>query len=151
MNKSMSPRAIFASALEFVRPAFLQTAVICLRDGAQGREVMLIKTFQQGQWMIPKGWPMKNRTLAEAAAIEAWEESGVRGVISQEPMGSFCYTKLKKSGLPVQCRADVFVMQVTETHDDYPEARKRERRWVALAEAPKIVRNADLAALLRTV
>jgi phosphoglucosamine mutase len=32
---------------------------------------------------VPKGWPIENKTPAEAAEIEAWEEAGVRAAIDK--------------------------------------------------------------------
>ena len=151
MNIGTFPDGMLRNVLEFVRPSFVQTAALCLRDGAKGREVLLIRTLQRRHWIIPKGWPMRNRTLAEAAACEAWEEAGVRGNISPEPIGAFTYTKIKKSGLPVQCRPLVFKLEVTEVHDTFPEAGKRTRKWVTPTEAADMVHNPDLASLLRSL
>jgi 8-oxo-dGTP pyrophosphatase MutT (NUDIX family) len=149
MNSPSRPRELVSAALEFVRPSFIQVAAMCLRPGADGPEVLLIQTLTRKLWMIPKGWPMKGLTLAEAAAQEAWEEAGVRGQICNEPFGTFNYTKIKNSGLPVQCRAQVFRLDVTETHDTYPEASKRTRRWVSLAEAARMVKTPGLARLFQ--
>lgn len=151
MNLRTMPGAMLNTVMEFLRPTFVQAAALCLRDGPQGREVLLIRTLTRHHWIIPKGWPMKNRTLAEAAACEAWEEAGVRGPIEHDPIGAFTYTKIKKSGLPVQCRPQVFVLQAKETLDDYPEATKRTRAWVTLPRAAEMVHNPQLAALLRSL
>lgn len=148
MNIGTFPDGMLRNVLEFMRPSFVQTAALCLRDGADGREVLLIRTLQRHHWIIPKGWPMRNRTLAEAAACEAWEEAGVRGKISPEPMGAFTYTKIKKSGLPVQCRPLVFKLDVTEIHERFPEAEKRTRIWTSPSKAAEMVHNPDLANLL---
>ncbi|MDD7969988.1 NUDIX hydrolase [Roseinatronobacter alkalisoli] len=134
-----------------VRPAFVQTAAVCLRDGPAGREVLLVRTMRLGQWVLPKGWPMKGKSLAEAAAIEAWEEAGVRGSVSENPIGAFTYTKIKKSGLPVSCRAQIFRLDVQRISDSYPEARKRKRKWFPIAEAAEIVRDPEVRDLLKSL
>jgi 8-oxo-dGTP pyrophosphatase MutT (NUDIX family) len=151
MNIRSMPSGIFNQVMEFMRPAFVQAAALCLRDGPDGREVLLVRTLQRQHWIIPKGWPMKNRTLAQTAEAEAWEEAGVRGQIATTPIGAFSYTKIKKSGLPVQCRPLVFVLEVQKTHDKYPEAGKRSRAWVSLPRAAEMVHNPELAALLRSL
>jgi len=133
------------------RCAFVQTAALCLRDGATGPEVMLVQTLRLRQWVIPKGWPMAGLTLSQAAAQEAWEEAGVRGRMSDDAVGTFTYTKTKKSGLPVQCCAHVFRMDVTSIADSYPEVGKRVRQWTPLADAPNLVRDPELAAILRAM
>ncbi len=136
-------------ALEFMRPAFVQAAALCMRESAAGPEVLLVQTGRRRHWITPKGWPMKDKTLAEAAVEEAWEEAGVRGRLHPEPVGAFTYTKLKKCGLPVQCRPQVYRIDVEALEDDYPEARKRLRRWFSLPEAIEAVHNPGLKALLR--
>ncbi|TVR46653.1 MAG: NUDIX domain-containing protein [Rhodobacteraceae bacterium] len=140
---------LLRTALELMRPSFVQAAALCLRDTGSGPEVVLIQTLTRKLWIIPKGWPMPGKTLAEAAATEAWEEAGIRGHVHPEPIGAFTYTKIKKSGLPVQCRPQVFRIDVTEVLNRYPEANKRTRRWVKLQEAADIVQTPGLASLLR--
>ena len=151
MNIRTGPDGVLKTFLEYVRPSFVKVAALCLRDSPAGREVMLVRTFQRQHWIIPKGWPMKNRTLAEAAACEAWEEAGVRGRLRPEPIGSFRYTKIRKSGLPVQCRAHIFRIDVETVDDVYPEAGKRQRQWASLPEAAAMVHNPELSAFLRSV
>ena len=148
MNVLTMPQGMFSQLLNFVRPAFVQTAALCVREGSDGPQVLLVKTLTRGHWIVPKGWPMNKKTLAEAAAIEAWEEAGVTGRISTQPVGAFTYTKIKKSGLPVQCRPQVFRLDVDRLHDRYPEAHKRTRRWFALPDAVDAVKNPELKMLL---
>lgn len=131
-----------------VQPAFVQVAALCLRSTRTGPEVLLVKTLRTGGWVIPKGWPMTGKTLSQAAALEAWEEAGAKGQIASNPIGSFTYTKIRKSGLPVQCRAHVFLMKTTQILKDYPEAEKRKKAWMSLADAAKLVRDPELAVLL---
>ncbi len=149
MNIRTLPHDMLDHVMEFMRPAFVQAAALCLRDTNHGPEVLLIQSLRRKHWIIPKGWPMKNRSLAEAAEIEAWEEAGVLGRIHPDPIGAFTYTKIKKSGLPVQCRPQVYRLDVSVCHDSYPEAARRTRKWVSLLEAAETVRNPQLAELLR--
>lgn len=129
-------------------PAYVQAAALCLRSGPAGREVLLVQTLRLRQWVIPKGWPVEGCSLSESAAQEAWEEAGARGTIWPDAVGHFTYTKIKKSGLPVQCRAHVFRLDVTETAETYPEADKRARLWVPVARAAEMVRDAELRPIL---
>ncbi len=149
MNVRSMPLEMLNNVLEFIRPAFVQAAALCLRDGPKGQEVLLVKTLQREHWITPKGWPMRNKSLNQAAAIEAWEEAGVKGTISAEPIGAFTYTKIKKSGLPVQCRPQLFRLDVSELSDTYPEAKKRTRKWFSLADAAEVVNPPELKALLQ--
>ena len=80
------------------RPPLLQVGAVCL-DPATGR-VLLITSRGTGRWIIPKGWPMPGRSLAEAALQEAWEEAGVRAKTGEE-MGSYHYDKDQDRGFAV--------------------------------------------------
>ncbi len=148
MNVLTSPMEKIGAFLNLIRPSFVQTGSLCWRAGPEGPEVLLVKTLRRGHWIIPKGWPMARKTLAEAAAIEAWEEAGVIGTVAAEPIGAFTYTKIKKSGLPVQCRPQVYLLAVAQTEDVYPESGKRIRKWFALSEASQAVQNTGLKTLL---
>lgn len=54
-----------------------QTAALCTHP--QTGQVLLITSRDTGRWVLPKGWPMRGRSMAQAALIEAWEEAGVEG------------------------------------------------------------------------
>ena len=149
MNIPAPNRPMFGPALEFLHPAFVQAAALCLRDMPAGPEVLLVQSLRQGRWILPKGWPMKNRSLAEAAATEAWQEAGVRGRLHPDPVGAFTYTKLRKSGLPVQCRPQVYRIDVETLADTYPEAGRRTRAWFTLPAAIEAVQNPEIKDLLR--
>ena len=133
------------------RSAFVQAAALCMRDGATGPEVLLVQTLRLRQWVIPKGWPIQGLTLAQSAEQEAWEEAGVRGHIFPDSIGTFTYTKVKKSGLPVRCCAHVCRLDVTSLSDHYPEAGKRHRQWVPTAQAADRVRDPELGMILRAL
>lgn len=148
MMTTRFPNTLLRNALEFARPSFVQVAALCVRDGPDGPEILLIKTLTRKHWIIPKGWPMNKKSMAEAAAIEAWEEAGVSGHVADTPIGAFTYTKIKKTGLPVQCRPLVFRLDVETISDDFLEAHKRVRKWARPKEAAQLVHNRELAALL---
>lgn len=126
------------------RPRALQTGVICLREGPQGFEVLLVRTLDTGRWIIPKGWPMDGKTLGEAAEIEAWEEAGATGRMIPEEFARIPSNKRRNDGLEVPTDLAIFVMTATELTDDYPEAGKRERKMWPIDLA---VRRADVEAL----
>ena len=56
-------------------------------------EFLLITSRGTGRWIIPKGWPMPGRTLAQAALREAYEEAGIRGIVETSSIGSYQYYK----------------------------------------------------------
>jgi 8-oxo-dGTP pyrophosphatase MutT (NUDIX family) len=133
----------------FRRPAALQVAMLCVRQGDRGPEVLLVKTLDTGRWIIPKGWPMKGRALHEAAAREAWEEAGAKGRVSPDEIGRLTDSKRLKNGIVVPSEIVVFRMDDTTLADRYPEAGRRKRRILPMAEAADQADMPDLAALIR--
>lgn len=132
------------------RPPHLQVAALCTRAGADGGdEVLLVTSRGTGRWILPKGWPMPGRSLAEAAAQEAWEEAGVRGTAEAEALGSYDARKLTDGGLSLPCTVNVYRLRVDALAEDFPEARQRRRRWVPAAMAADLVQEPGLRALLR--
>ncbi|MDO5612431.1 MAG: NUDIX hydrolase [Paracoccus sp. (in: a-proteobacteria)] len=128
----------------------LQVGAIC-RDPRNGK-VLLITSRGTGRWIIPKGWPMSDRSDADAAFQEAWEEAGVKGKISRDEVGRYDYDKLNDSTgviTPVQVR--VFVAEVSGLADSYPEAGQRTRRWVSPGKAARLVDEKGLKKILRNL
>lgn len=130
------------------RPDYVQAAALCLRDGPQGPEVLLVSSLSSKRWILPKGWPIEGLTLAEAALQEAWEEAGVQGSVAPVAVGSFAYRKVVKQGIPVACRCEVFRVMVSGFADRFPEKTRRQRRWTPIAEAVELVDEPELKALL---
>lgn len=149
----MSPRRIIkavAAALGVAlgsAPPRMQVGALC-RDRATGR-VLLITSRGTGRWIIPKGWPMPGRSLAEAALQEAWEEAGVRGVPGAGEIGRFGYDKEQDAGFAVPVEVRVFPVWVAELSGDFPEAAERTRRWFDPAHAATLVSEPRLRQILR--
>ena len=98
-------------------------------------QVLLITSRERGRWILPKGWPVKGLSYAEAAAREAEEEAGVIGSISAEPFGHFDYQKRMSKGYEVRCSVLVYPLQVVEHRLDWKERGDRQMRWCTLLEA----------------
>lgn len=125
-----------------------QYAALPWRAGASGVELLLVTSRRTRRWIIPKGWPMKGRTGPEAAAQEAWEEGGVRGVIAGTPLGIFGYVKHYADAPDRTCSVKVFALAVAEVDDVWPEMAQRERRWMTPADAAAAVDEPELKALI---
>lgn len=127
-----------------------QYGAICFRFMKDGPdiEILLITSRESGRWIIPKGWPMKKRKPFEAAAIEAWEEAGVRGTVSKQPVGRYTYLKELDDGDVAPCIVDVFQIEVTEVRSDFKEMGERLLAWVSPDEAARRVREVELKSLL---
>lgn len=125
-----------------------QFAALPWRRGADGLEILLITSRETRRWVIPKGWPMKDKTAYQAAAQEAFEEAGVEGDITIEPLGAFRYLKRLKNDRTQLCVVDVFPLHVEEMLDVWPEMHQRERVWMAPAHAATGVEEPELRALI---
>lgn len=126
-----------------------QVAALCTRKGDKGLEVLLVRS-SRGRWILPKGWPMDDRTDAQAAKIEAWEEAGVlKGPVSKTPVARFMTNKRFDDGSSAPCLISVYPIDVKAMTDDYPEAGMRRRRWVTQKKAVKLVTEDGLKDIIR--
>jgi 8-oxo-dGTP pyrophosphatase MutT (NUDIX family) len=109
--------------------------------------VLLITTLQTHRWIIPKGWPWPGEQDWRAAAEEAREEAGVLGETRAVSFGSYTYTKQRSTG-EVPVRVAVYIIDVREELDDWPECQRRQRAWFTLTEAAAVVQEPELRELL---
>jgi len=128
-----------------------QIAAVPTRRSADGElEVLLVTSRETRRWVVPKGWPISGMSDREAAAEEAWEEAGVRGKIGKRTIGSFSYDK-RRPQESVAVVVDVYLLNVTEILDKWPEGAERERRWFAPDIAAELVQEPELRALLASL
>ena len=125
-----------------------QFAALCYRVRKKKVQVLLITSRNTKRWIVPKGWPMDGKTPAESAAIEAWEEAGVRGHSDGRCIGIFSYSKETDSEGELPCLAMVFAVEVASLADDYPEVSERKRTWVSRKQAAKMVDEPELSRIL---
>jgi 8-oxo-dGTP pyrophosphatase MutT (NUDIX family) len=121
-----------------------QVAALCWRvthRNGHGLEVLLITSLNSKRWIVPKGWPEPELGAGENAAREAFEEAGVIGKISAQPIGSYHYLKERKDGGGVPCSVEVFALAVSKQLDDWPEKNARELAWLPVDQA--VVRVAE--------
>jgi 8-oxo-dGTP pyrophosphatase MutT (NUDIX family) len=118
------------------------------RERADGEiEVLLVTGKGSRRWIIPKGWPVPGKSLADSAAQEAFEEAGVKGVVDPQPLGDFRHEK-NVGPADIEIRIVVHAMRVEQELSDYPEARSRERQWFSVAEAVEMVDSVVLGTLI---
>lgn len=125
-----------------------QVAALPFVMAAEEPLILLITSRRSGKWGLPKGWPGGSRSLIEAARQEALEEAGLEGLLHSAPVGSYSYTKNMRQGYPVPCEVFVFPLAVTFQRLSWPERTERKLRWVRLATAPGLVKDAGLKQLL---
>jgi 8-oxo-dGTP pyrophosphatase MutT (NUDIX family) len=117
-----------------------QAAAIPFKAG----QVCVVSSRSGKRWVVPKGCLEPGKTAGEIALLEAWEEAGLVGMLSPEPVGSYLYDK---SG--ITHHVVVFLMEVSEVYDDFPEKEMRERIWVPVAQALARIEDRGLREILR--
>jgi 8-oxo-dGTP pyrophosphatase MutT (NUDIX family) len=127
----------------------MQVAALCWRMSKRGLRILLITSRDTGRWVIPKGWQMHNRSDSAAAAREAYEEAGLRGIVSDRSLGLYTYLKAFPRGRRVPCAVRVFALEVTERLKVYPETGQRRIRWFSPEKAARRVAEPELKALIR--
>lgn len=126
-------------------PVSVQVAAFCHRAGLHGREVLLV-TSSSGRWILPKGWTETEMTDSDAAAQEAWEEAGVIAkTINDTPIGDYYATKTLTNGASVYCYVKIFEIEVQNLAYSFPEAHKRNRKWVPIDQVASAVADPGLA------
>jgi 8-oxo-dGTP pyrophosphatase MutT (NUDIX family) len=129
-----------------------QVAALCWRLSHKTGpvlEILLITSLNSKRWILPKGWPEPELTAAESAAREAFEEAGVTGKISAQPVGTYHYLKEKKDGGGVPCRVEVFALAVTKQAHDWSEKGARDVAWLPLDQAAARVGEPGLRQVLK--
>eukprot|EP00123_Amoebidium_parasiticum_P012167 comp21168_c0_seq1/m.28683 comp21168_c0_seq1/g.28683 ORF comp21168_c0_seq1/g.28683 comp21168_c0_seq1/m.28683 type:complete len:148 (-) comp21168_c0_seq1:399-842(-) len=108
----------------------------CVCITTSGQVLLVSSRNNSGEWTLPKGGWDSDETVEECAGREAWEEGGVRGKIICE-LGVY-----DVDGGPVKkkpTRLSVYLLEVEEVLDEWPEQEERLRKWVPLQEAVQIV------------
>jgi phosphohistidine phosphatase len=124
-----------------------QSAVIPYRHSEGGAvEVLLVTSRRRKRWVIPKGVIDPGLSASESALKEAYEEAGVSGNISPEPLGEYRYEKWSGT-----CIVKVFLLEVKTILETWPEAETRARRWMPVSEAARSVEEAQLGKLILSV
>ena len=118
-----------------------------MRDGEP--DILLVTSRGSGRWIIPKGWPMPGLTPTEMVLKEAWEEAGVTGRVTGGCLGVFSYTKDVGDGQMLPVVAMLYPVEVKALASDFPEAGQRRRKWMSRKKAMKLVREPELARMIR--
>jgi 8-oxo-dGTP pyrophosphatase MutT (NUDIX family) len=113
-----------------VREVPAHSGILPYRSRNGTLEVLLVTSSTRKRWIIPKGHVEKNLTARESAMKEAYEEAGIRGRVPPVPLGRY-----RHESPPEPAHVEVFVMEVETELPTWPEAHRRERRWMSLREA----------------
>ncbi len=126
-----------------------QVAALPFVPAGDGFELLLVTSRRRGRWIVPKGWPVKDKPLHESAKLEAKEEAGVIGTALDEPLGQYTYQKRMSKGYEVRCRVYVYPILVTQHRVRWRERTQRTLRWCPLHEAAEMVDDNELAKVIR--
>ena len=119
------------------------------RKTEDGLEILLITARDRPLdddnfwWIVPQGGVEPGQTAQEAAIAETWEEGGVRGVASSEPIARYEYDI--GAG---RCKVDIFEIEVEIVEDDWPESHERKRVWLSPEDALETISGHTLKSIL---
>ena len=113
--------------------------------------VCLITSRDTGRWLIPKGWPKGTMEGSQVALEEAREEAGLEGIIGATSIGNYVYRKRLHLVASVECRVEVFPLEVTHQLRQWRERDQRNLRWCEPEEAAALVQEPDLAGLMKSL
>lgn len=128
--------------------ALAQVAALPYRRSRSGAvDFLLLTSRETKRFVIPKGWRMKGKSDAQAAALEAGEEAGVGGRIDPVPVGTYRYWKrLRRAFVPVS--VTVYGLEVEDVLDDWKESKERSREWLSREQAISLVDEPELVTLI---
>ncbi|WP_428688397.1 NUDIX hydrolase [Roseibium sp.] len=133
----------------FVKPARLQIAALCVRPGGTEPEVLLVSTRDSGRYILPKGWPEKDKPAWDTAVIEAYEEAGIVGEVDRRPIGSFRSYKGVSKGLKIRTKVLVYKVRFEKQLKEFPETGQRKCVWLPVSKAIEKVDEPALKRFLR--
>lgn len=126
----------------------LQVAALPVRFADGEPEVMLVTSRETQRWVIPKGWPMKDKKNWAAAAQEAREEAGVIGKTVKRSVGEYFYFKRRAAHFDL-CRVEVYLLGYEKRLESYREKGQRAARWFSREDAAEAVEEPGLTALIQ--
>ncbi|XP_076925827.1 nudix hydrolase 13, mitochondrial-like [Bidens hawaiensis] len=101
-------------------------------------EVLMVSSPNRDDMVFPKGGWESDETVEEAARREALEEAGVRGILKGNALGVWEFrSKSKQEACSEEggCKGYMFVLEVTEELEAWPEQNNRNRKWMVMEEA----------------
>lgn len=128
------------------RPAYYytQSAVVPYRIQDGQLRILVIGSRAGDHWVVPKGIQEPGLTARESAAVEAREEAGVEGEVMPEPLGNYRYPKWG-----AECSVTLYGMRVERMAEDAEWLeRHRERKWLPVAEAIRLLKQKELGPLI---
>ena len=113
-----------------------QVAAVCYRIGRRGVEFLLVQT-RGARWIFPKGGAEPGVTLAQSAALEAFEEAGVHGRIEEIPFARY-FRSTPDSG-DAEAAIAAYLCEVTRR--EAPQEANRNPTWFSAEKAKQRLRQ----------
>lgn len=129
------------------RPSYYytQSAVVPYRRTRDGVQILIVGSSSGRHWVVPKGIVEPGLDPGASAVIEAREEAGVVGNVSDEPIGTYHYEKWG-----AQCHVVVYALEVETLIPDADwEENHRQRQWVGPEEAANRMVQSAIGSLIR--
>ena len=115
-----------------------EVAAVCYRIRKRGIQFLLVQTRGK-RWIFPKGGAKRGMTLAQSAALEAFEEAGVHGRIEELPFARYFRRKPdigeRSSDTGLAVMAHLCEVSRLET----PQERNRNPTWFSAHEAKNLL------------
>lgn len=145
-----SKKKITRSSLKtnFDQKVYNQIGALCYKIVDDKTQVLLITSRKSKRWIIPKGWKIDKLSNRKSAALEAWEEAGVQGKVSNRSIGTYDYRKKNDSGDFFTCRVKVYGLRVKSLKRKFPEQGQRQLQWVDANRAIECVFEPELKKLI---
>lgn len=139
---------ISASETMAAKKELLQYAALPFRIEEGQPKVLMVTSRETRKWILPKGRPEKKMAPDRVAAVEAYEEAGVRGRVVGEAFATFVSSKRLANGREVPCTIRVFLLEVEQELAKWPEMKERERRWTTPGEAALLASEPGLVEVM---
>jgi 8-oxo-dGTP pyrophosphatase MutT (NUDIX family) len=126
-----------------------QVAALPFRLDPDGRlEVLLVTSRGRRRWLPPKGNIEPGRSEQASAALEAFEEAGVVGIVDDHALGVFHWVKSRRKGKTTTIAVTLYPLEVERCEPDWPEKGQRKSAWFTPRAAAAAVSEPGLAQLL---
>jgi 8-oxo-dGTP pyrophosphatase MutT (NUDIX family) len=132
----------------FEQKVYNQVGALCYKIVDDKTQVLLITSRKSKRWIIPKGWKIDKLSNTKSVALEAWEEAGVQGKVSNRSIGTYDYRKKNDSGDFFTCRVNVYGLKVKSLKRKFPEQGQRQLQWVDADRAIEYVFEPELKKLI---
>lgn len=120
------------------------------RDADGALRILMITSRETRRFIVPKGWPMKNKSDHSAAEIEARDEAGLVGRARKRPIGSYLAWKRQDDRFQL-VRVKVFLFYVESHLKNWKEKGQRDIAWLAVEDAAMLIDEPGLAAIVESL